>query len=310
MKTFEYKHIGRILRNTCLCGIAAAGMLTLTSLRTQATVRADQIRFHNEATDTTRITEMQQQVAAMRLATPGNRISALGKMLVGTPYVAHTLEADSLGDGEKLTVNIDQLDCTTFVETVTAMAMTVGSGRTSWRDFVYNLERLRYRGGEMNGYASRLHYICDWVVNNSSRGIVKDVSDRCPSVRYTVKTIDFMSRNRDRYPALADSATYARILNTEQGFHGHRFPYIKSNDVDNKANYGYFQDGDIVALTSTVKNLDVTHMGIVVKDADRVPHLMHASQSLGRVVITEESLGEFLKHNRQFTGVRIIRLQE
>ena len=59
-----------------------------------------------------------------------NRILYFGRQFLGVPYVAHTLE---LGDTEHLIVNLHELDCTTFVETVTALTCvpSASSARTS-----------------------------------------------------------------------------------------------------------------------------------------------------------------------------------
>lgn len=267
-------------------------------------------RFHDEASDTTRLTELLVRAEAARLTTPNERVAWFGRQFLETPYVAHTLECDSADGREYLTVNIDGLDCTTFVETVATLAITLGEGRTSWRDYIYNLERMRYRGGEMNGYASRLHYICDWVIDNSARGNIRDVTDRFGCVRYAVKTIDFMSTHRDRYPMLADSATFEKIRAVEQGYRGHRYPYLRSGDLGDKKVMATLRSGDIVALTSSLKDLDVTHMGLIIKDEKGVPHLLHASSSLGKVTLSDEPLADFMRRNRSLTGIRVIRVSE
>lgn len=289
--------------------VALGVVLTTVAMSVSAFQTAPgRVRFHDEANDTTRITVMLGEVLAHDPGTPGARVEAFGRMFIDTPYVAHTLEVDS-GQPEVLTVNIDGLDCTTFVETVAAMAKTVGEGRSSWRDFVYNLENIRYRGGEMDGYGSRLHYIADWIVNNSYRGNLKDVTSNFPKVNYATKSINFMSANRELYPALADSVQYARILSVENGYRNHRYPFVKTIDLANKATKAAFRSGDIVALTTNMRNLDVTHMGIVVV-VDGEPYLLHASSSLGKVVITTVPLSEFMARNRSLTGVRVFRLQE
>lgn len=267
-----------------------------------------QIRFHNAERDTTRITEILTEVLKNDPGSPGERIEMIGRMLLGTPYVAHTLEAKE-GEEEMLTVNIDELDCTTFVETVAALAKTVGQNRSSWRDFVNNLESIRYRNGKMDGYSSRLHYIANWIVDNSYRGNVKDVATFFPKVNYVTKTINFMTANRDKYKALADSTQFERIKAVEDGYRNHRFPYIKTIDLSQKATKKVFKTGDIVALTSTLKNLDVTHMGIVVIQNGE-PYLMHASSSHGKVEISAVPLDEFMKRNRNLTGLRVFRLAE
>lgn len=261
------------------------------------------VEFKNESRDTVRIDSL--LMLAHKAESSGDAVAMLGMSLVGTPYVAHTLE----GDEELLRVNMEELDCTTFVETVVALALTRREGRDSWRDFLSNLERVRYRGGEMNGYPSRLHYICNWIVDNSYRGNLVEVTGRFDGVRQCVKSIDFMSRNRGRYAQLADSATFEAIRAVESGFRNHKYPYLPTGALGGKAAKNTFRNGDIVALTSKLPNLDVTHMGIIViKDGE--PYLLHASSSLKKVTVTEVPLSVFMERNRNLTGVRVMRITD
>lgn len=262
------------------------------------------VRFNNEATDTTRINEILIETEARHFKTPGEQCEFIARKFLDTPYQAGTLE----GTPEAVTVNLDGVDCTTFVDQVLAMAATVSEGRTSWRDFVYNLERLRYRGGEENGYASRLHYVCDWAVDNIHRGQIDDATRVFPRTNYMVRSIDFMSENRDKYPALADDAEFERIKNVEIGYRNHRFPYIKTVDLNGKETKAEFRDGDVVGLVSAAKNIDVTHMGFIVK-VDGEPYLLHASSVDGKVEISSRPLAEYLKRNRSLIGVRVFRLR-
>lgn len=270
-----------------------------------AAVAQGDVRFHNEASDTLRLTRLLDDAAAQSFANPEARVAYFGRTFIGTPYVAHTLECDE----EILTVDLDELDCTTFVETAMALAYTMGETRRSWRDYVYNLRRLRYRNGEVNGYPSRLHYICDWAVDNIHRGNFKDATRDFPRSNDMARTIDFMSSNRDKYAALADSANYARIRSIESGYRLHRFPYIKTVDLNHKEMQKAFHDGDVVALVSALKNIDVTHMGIVILQ-DGIPYLLHASSKDGKVEISDRPLSDFMKRNRQWIGIRVFRLTE
>lgn len=279
-------------------------LLTLLLAYNLSTAQTE-VRFHNEKSDTTRLTTLLDRAAKMKFKSPEERVAFFGRQFIGTPYGAHTLE----GEQEILTVNLDSLDCTTFVETALAMAITAQERRWSWRDFIYNLRRIRYRQGSVDGYASRLHYICDWALDNTARGNFSEVTNRFPKVNYAVKTISFMSENADKYPALADSATLANIKNVEIGYRNHRYPFIKTIDTSEKNTKAEFRQGDIVAFTSNLKNLDVTHMGIIVV-RDGAPYVMHASLSAGKVLISETPLDKFLKRNRSFTGVRVFRLTE
>lgn len=263
------------------------------------------VRFHNVGSDTTFINNMLIEVAGQKLATPNQRVADIAQRFVGTPYVAHTLE----GEPEMLTVNVDELDCTTLVETVLAMAMTVGERRNSWRDFIYNLERIRYRNGTLNGYPSRLHYNCDWLVDNAHRGVISDATADFPRVSYVMKSIDYMSANADKYPALADSATLEAIKDVERGYRGFRIPYVKTVDLASKATKAELRSGDIVALVSNIKNLDVTHLGIIIK-VDGEPYLLHASMSGGQVMLSAQPFADYMKRNRSFLGARIYRLRD
>lgn len=280
-------------------GIFILTIVVLLNSGMASAVNLAQVRFNDESADTTRLTELLVAVDGMELNSPQSMVAEFGRRLIGTPYVANTLE----GDEEMLTVNLSGLDCTTFVETVIALAKTVEARRTSWRDFLYNLEQIRYRGGSINGYASRLHYVSDWVVDNTHRGNITEVTDRIYDANYQIKTLDFMTSNRDKYPALSDSATYERMKSTEIGYRSHRYPYIKSANVG-KAN---LREGDVVAITTSMQGLDVTHMGIIVM-VDGKAHLLHASSKAGKVIIDPLSLFDYLRRNKSATGIRVIRI--
>ena len=141
------------------------------------------VRFHDITNDTTRINEILGKASSLKYGNASQLCGMIAREFIGKPYVAHTLE-DSV---EMITVNIDELDCTTFVETVLALAYTVNERRTSWHDFVFNLERIRYRGGQLNGYGSRLHYICDWMADNTYRGNLDDATRNMPKVFYVTR---------------------------------------------------------------------------------------------------------------------------
>lgn len=267
----------------------------------KAVMPADVV-FKNEISDTTKINTILSQ--AINIDTPQQRISEIAMLFLETPYVANTLE----GDTELLRVNLDEMDCTTFVETVMALAYTAGEKRQSWHDFIYNLERLRYRGGELNGYASRLHYVSDWIVDNVHRGNFIEATNSIPGHEWMVKTLDFMSSNADKYPALSNPDELTRIKNYEIGYRNHRYPYIRSARVNKKEVKQALQEGDIVAIVTKTQGLDVSHMGIIHFEGD-VPHLLHASSKKGKIIVDTLPLYDYLTKNRHL-GIRIIRLTE
>lgn len=266
-------------------------------------ITLDNVRFHNEKDDTLTITNMLIEAYNANVNTPNERISYIAQQFLGLPYVAHTLESDS----EILTVNINELDCTTFIETVIAMAYTIGEGRTSWYDYIHNLERIRYRDGKLNGYTSRLHYISDWIVNNSHRGNFSEVTDEFPNYSYKTKTLDFMTSHRKSYKSLSDDKEFEKLKNIEIGYHNHRFPYIKTSTLQKKSARNKLKEGDIIALTTNIDGLDVSHMGLITI-VDGEPHLMHASMKAMKVIIDPLPLHKYLSNSKSLSGIRVIRL--
>lgn len=262
------------------------------------------MRFHCEE-DTLKINNLLKKGFDSNIEDANELIAFYANELLGTPYVAHTLE----GDKELLTINIDETDCTVFVETLYALARTTLNDRYSWRDFANNLESIRYRNGLMDGYASRLHYISDWIVDNTHRGNITEITSELPDVRYEIKTLDYMTSHRDSYPALSGSATYAELKSFEIGYRLHRFPYIKKESVDSKKIKEKLKTGDIIALVSKTEGLDVTHMAIIVQDEKGKFHMLHASSTKEEVVIEKDDLKETLRRNRNWIGIRIIRLK-
>ena len=303
MKLWLWDFWGIFVDNFIIMRIFGSFIFLCAALGAQGQI-AD-VRWHDEANDTTRITEMLKTASEMKFENPSARTAWFGRHFEGVPYVAHTLE----GDREQLTVNLDELDCTTFVETALALSFTAGEGREGWQDYVYNLRRMRYRGGELDGYGSRLHYNCDWAMDNIHRGNLVDATPNIPKCKYVIRTIDFMSAHRDKYESLKDSTEYARIRSVESGYRNHRFPYIKTNDLASKEVQRCLREGDVLAFVSNLKDLDVTHMGMVVME-NGIPHVMHASMSNGKVEIAKGTLHDFVKRNRGWIGVRVYRLAE
>lgn len=259
------------------------------------------IRFHNEDADTTRISALLDEAATQRLPSPNAWVNFFAHRLLDTPYKTSTIEEQP----EMLTVNMEYMDCTTFMENVLALSMAARDRRASWRDVVHNLQLLRYRNGEPDGYASRLHYMSDWIIDNSSRGIVRDYTSAVGNAQYNIKSLDFMSQNRDKYPALADDDNFAQVRRREDSFRGHKFPYIKKGAVTG----AQLRDGDIVMLTSNIKGLDISHVGFITI-VNGKPHLLHASSKSGKVEVSALPLYDYLKKQTSVNGIRVIRLCE
>ena len=226
---------------------------------------------------------------------------------VGIPYVAHTLEGDKQ---ERLVVNTRQLDCTTLVETVTALTLCAQRQQYSWHAYQHALTDLRYRGGVINGYPSRLHYFTEWITDNTRAGVVSEVQSPNPpfSAVQTVK-VSYMSTHPQSYQALREHPEYVKaIAQTERQVSGGKYRYIPKKQVGNhKLLRKVIRDGDIIAITCNKAGLDIAHLGFAVWKKDGL-HLLNASQLHHKVVVEPMTLYQYLRKHASHTGIRIIRI--
>lgn len=231
---------------------------------------------------------------------PGALLATVGSTFLGTPYVAGTLET---GKTEQLVINLHGLDCTTFVENVLAFSLLIRQKDTSFDNYTRALERIRYRDGQLSGYASRLHYFSEWIRNNEEKGLVRDISVSLGGVP-AEKTLSFMTSHRELYPRLADDKSFEEMEEVEQELKSKPYSYVPAKVLSTRIND--LRHGDIIALATNIKGLDVTHTGIVFRKSDGVLHLLHAS-SRGQVELSEKPLLQYLSGVKGNTGILVAR---
>jgi hypothetical protein len=230
----------------------------------------------------------------------GEVLAKVGESFIGTDYVAGTLDKSM---SESLVVNLQGLDCVTFVENCLVFARCVKLGKTSFDDYKVELKKVRYRGGTIDGYASRLHYFCDWISDNEEKGIVKNITADIGGVKYN-KQIDFMSTHTGSYKQLADQSNINGILNAEEAINSRIYYYIPKKDIS-KA-YDGMETGDIIATTTSIGGLDVTHTGLVYKEGGGT-YFMHASSKSKQVIISKNSLADYVAEDSKKTGIMVAR---
>lgn len=237
------------------------------------------------------------------------------RQFLGVPYVAHTLESP---DGqERLVVNLRQMDCTTLVETVTALTLATRHGSGRWDDYCHWLMAIRYLDGKMDGYASRCHYFSQWIASARARGLVTEVDSaeaggtHFPFAGQQHIRLHHMSRHRDRYPAIAqDEAEARRVACHEREYSGARVRYIPARLTGkSREELSCIQDGDILALVTRRDGLDVSHLGLAVWGTDGLLHLLNASSLYHRVVLDSVPLHDYLLKHPTSVGVRVVRVK-
>ena len=231
----------------------------------------------------------------------------LARQFLGVPYVAHTLE---INDDERLVVNTRQLDCTTLVETVTALKLCTQADKHGFADYLNALRQLRYRQGRMAGDPSRLHYFTDWIRDKVEMQLVTDIQQPNPpfSAVQTVN-VDYMSTHPSAYKALkANPALIPEIRAAEQSLTGMKVRYIPKRSLRNSALLRkVVKDGDILAITCNKKGLEIAHLGFAVWRSDGL-HLLNASMIHKKVVEEPMTLYEYMQRHKTHTGIRVIRI--
>jgi hypothetical protein len=174
----------------------------------------------------------------------GNLIVEIGRSFLGAPYKAGTLEVPGK---EKLIVNLSGFDCTTYVETVLALAGCAIQGKITPTQFRKTLKFIRYRQGTINGYSSRLHYFTDWLRDNEKKKILQDVSHQFDAEEQR-KIISYMTTHRKSYSSLKNEKEFQKMLVVEKDLSRKVFSVIGKDKISQQKTR--IQNGDIIAITT------------------------------------------------------------
>jgi hypothetical protein len=246
-----------------------------------------------------------------RLRAPfGREAARVGELAVGTPYEPYTLEAYLRAGGspsatEPLTLSLTRFDCTTLVEACLAVARVAdGDGTPSWELFGREIERMRYRGGERHGYASRLHYFSEWIADGEQRGLIRDLGAELGGAE-DARPLRFMTGHRARYPALADAAVFRDIVAMERRLDGRPRRVVPSKRIPEVVDR--IETGDVLAFATGIAGLDVSHAAFAHRGRDGILRVLHAPLSGGAVAITRATVPEYVSAIRRASGILVAR---
>jgi N-acetylmuramoyl-L-alanine amidase-like len=232
---------------------------------------------------------------------PGDLVLKIGEFFIGTPYLVGTLEAKG---AENLVINLRKLDCVTFVENVVAITWFLRSRERSFESFQRLLQKIRYRRGRLQGYSSRLHYFSEWIHDNQKKGILEDVTRKIGGRPFR-KTINFMTTHPDLYLSLREMVNLRRMKSVERTISTRPLFSIPKKAL--RCFEDRIRDGDLIAIMTNREGLDVQHVGLAATAENRI-HLLHASSSEGKVVLSKNTLYRYLMQSRSRSGIMVARL--
>ena len=288
--------------------------LTFTLLMTVCTVcSAEAADITYTRADSLKVVSLLKE--GMKQKSGTNLMLYYGKKLQGIPYVAHTLEVNNK---EKLVINMREMDCTTFVETVFALALTTKDKSFKWQDYCRNLERIRYNEGLCNGYASRNHYFLWWTESNEKQRLVtlpmQELLKRSnvasyPYARKQYININYMSTHSAAYKMLKGDKVAIKAVSThERASQGKVMMYIPADRVGlSSSQLKYIKDGDIIAIATKKKGLDTSHIGIASWGKDKKLHLLNASQIHKKVILEPKTMKQYMSEHPSQLGIWVIR---
>ncbi|MFQ6069730.1 MAG: N-acetylmuramoyl-L-alanine amidase-like domain-containing protein [Candidatus Aminicenantales bacterium] len=231
----------------------------------------------------------------------GECMGRIGQLLLGTPYVAFTIEASG---PEVCRVVLTGVDCVTFYENVLCMARILKKGKSAMSDLLQEIAFTRYRGGKLTDYTSRLHYTSDWIYDNEQKKVVRNITAELGGKKYPLR-VSFMSENPGYYAALVENpgfiqviARFERMINERIHYY---IPLSRVKKVEKR-----LQTGDIIAFTTSKKGLDYSHTGLAYRDGKGMLRLMHASSKEKKVILDGE-LSEYGSSVNTHTGITVAR---
>ncbi len=233
------------------------------------------------------------------------RMGKIATELLGTPYVAYTLELDE--NKEFCSINLDGLDCVTFFESTLNFGRILKQKNPTKEAFLHAVQQTRYRQGKLGDYTSRLHYTTDWFYDNVRKGYVKDITQDLPGAEIFTQKVGFMSTHPASYRQLKANPDLIPVIKKQEETINARtryyLPLEKIADAEK-----LLQTGDIIGICTTQPGIDIAHTGLVFKDEQGVVHFMDASSAKSKMKVTLETrLSEAVRGSRLTTGIIVAR---
>ena len=231
------------------------------------------------------------------------RILFFAQNLLGVPYVANTLDGT---DEERLVVHLDKVDCTTLVETVLALSLADKYGKSDFESYKKRC-CVSAIGMENKPVMSRVYITSVIGLRITNRKeLYMNVQGELGLAVSQILNLDFMSTHSDNYHRLKNNPSMiSQMIEIERKWKNVPVSYIPKTSLNVSSEELDIKNGDIIAITTNIKGLDVVHTGFACW-VDGKLHLLHASSVMKKVILDSQTLFEYSKNKKAHTGVRVI----
>lgn len=212
-------------------------------------------------------------------------LTFIGLHFLGKPYTRNSL---STGNTETLVADLSSFDCVTFIENSLALAHSNGN------DALYRsaLRHYRYAGDSIQ-YEKRFHYFSD-AMNHMGFPLVGTSN----LLQKSTKTFSLLSTH---LASKKSTQVNLKLLRAhEQELAQKPFYYTPYASIEQLL--PLLKSGDLIGLVSKKSTIDFTHTGMVYRKDGNV-YLLHASQEFKRVLVSKQTLIEYVKSHKQFIGI-------
>ncbi|MCK7523236.1 MAG: DUF1460 domain-containing protein [Ignavibacteriales bacterium] len=135
----------------------------------------------------------------------------------------------------------------------------------------------------------------------SKKGIVEDITEEIGGKKIKFN-LNFMSETSkvaiNSYKKILSS--FLLLRSRKKKLILAEYYYIPEDDIEKLESK--IQSGDLIALTTSDKGLDIGHVGIAIKMDDGRIHFLHAPLAGSKVQITETPLSDYAKENKKAYG--------
>ena len=205
------------------------------------------------------------------LTDPGTRVVRISARFLDTPYRPHTL-IGSADRPEQLVAEFGGVDCFTLLDYVEALRRTATPG-----EFRQKLIEVRYRDGNIT-WAGRRHFFTDWAAAPGRR--IVDVTMEVGG-SHTQQRRKVLNRKADGTLFLPGVAVQERTIG-----------FIPTAALD-RTLLDRLRPGDYVGIYAPEPGLDVSHVGLLVRQGDRLL-LRHASSRRPEQRVIDSDLPAYL----------------
>ncbi|GIR29460.1 hypothetical protein CM15mP43_10840 [bacterium] len=215
------------------------------------------------------INEIESLIKLYNFAPYHEKYNNYSKTLVGTPYVNNVLIGSKKID-EVFIIDLNRLDCFTYVEYVHALANS-----NNYLEFKNKVREYRYYKGEVNFY-NRNHFFIDWI-NFLGLSQVEGAD---------LKERKILNKKNETEKYLEGIPLKEKYINY---FSVNKAKKIIFNLRNSKNHY-------IVGIVSDRIGLDVSHVGFLLWNEEGKAIFRHASSKSNYMKVVEEDFLEYIKN--------------